>query len=381
MKTYRKSVNKFALVLLLVGGGLLQPAHAEWLNKMKGSLSDKVSYHIRVLDEHDQPLAGAALWSSGRGEEGGVDWKIVMNRLLDRYAVDYDYARPLGLMTSRMVVEYADAKGELDWEWKSSKTPLYVFAALKRGYQPAILETQSKSNTTQELIFRLKRNPAEKIDSRMETFDQLRGDMFNSKRIDMMSDVRETFLQNKQGEMRRIASSLEADHQTLAARVYINLADMPSSNIFSRPDGSEAGHGFTNGFDDTEMVRQADFERGLALDQVTPDIQVTRITRLENEKKIRLLPKQEKIAAMRLGLEQVRRVVADDPNRVWPSTYAWMEYRYIALDDYANACRALQTSYSFEPGSRSKEDWGKQLGEIDRSASHLGLSLNCGLDK
>lgn len=379
MNTYREPVKKFAVVLLLICSGLLQSSHAGWLNTMKDSFTDKVSYHIRVLDEGGQPLAGAALWSSGRGEEGDLDWKAVMNRLFDRFAVDYDYARPLGLMDSRMVVEYLDAKGEFHWEWKSGKTPLIVFAALKRGYQPAVIETQSKSNTTQELVFRLKRNPAESVDPRMETFDRLRAEVFNSQRMGMMEEARETFIQNKQVEIRSIATSMEGDRPELAARVYLNLADMPSVNIFRRPDGSVTGRGFTNGYDDDDLQRRDDFERGLALDQITPEIQFAKITRQENQKEIRLYPKEEKIAAMRIGLEGVKKIVSSAPNRVWPNAYVWMVSRHIDLDDYANACKALQTAYTLEPGSESAKYWQDRASEINRMANRSGLSLNCHL--
>lgn len=193
-----------------------------------------------------------------------------------------------------MVIEYLDEHGELHWEWETKKNPINVFAALKRGYQPAVIEIQSRSGEKKELVFRLKRSRSETIDPRLENFDRLRGEIFNSQRKGMMEEARSIFIQNKQAAIRRIAVMLEQDHPELAAHVYVNLADMPGVDIYRRSDGTAAARWFTNGYDeDDDAQRRADFEHGLALDQKTPEIQFAKIARQENQQKIRLYAKEE----------------------------------------------------------------------------------------
>lgn len=86
--------NLVVTLVFFLSGGPMQLSHAGSLNTMNDSSADKISYHVRVLDEDGRPLIGAALWWSNVDEGDPLDWKAVMNRLADRFAADYDYACP-----------------------------------------------------------------------------------------------------------------------------------------------------------------------------------------------------------------------------------------------------------------------------------------------
>lgn len=354
-KNMECKVKSTKLLMFTVVISLSLTACAGWLNTMKDTLQDRLTYQIQVVDEAGIEISGATIWYTGISDD--LDWEVVYQRLFKRYSTDFDYARVLNLMDTRIQVEFTDVNGQRLLEWKTGETPKMAFAILKRGYLPQVFISQSELNIEQSLIFKLKSNIEYTINEKMEKFDQLRADIFNSRELGMMTEARQKYIIDKQDAMRKLALELEDEHPELAARIYLNLSDLPSVDSFIDPDGKKRIKGFSNGYDYTDPKRHEDFEKGLFLDKLTPEILSTRIIFKENNSNILMLTAENKLSLMKDNALKVQQVVDKYPNRVWPNTYLWLIYRYENIGENEKACQTLKLLYSFEPAVNNSEDW------------------------
>lgn len=325
----------------------------------------KNTYEFTVTDQQGKPIPNVVVWESHRGAEYPNLTLATFQRFARRYAVDADYVIDVTSSPHRwMATHYGTPDGKVIFELnnigehdKNLKSIHTFLVVVKRGYQPVVLEDDS-ANRRRKFEVQLTPND-EAVNPLMLEFDQYRAEAQNSRQLGMMAPERVQLLSQLQTKLRNIAQQLEQQNQPdLAARVYYNLAYLPSVDFFRDNQGNLLGSGFTNGYEARVPQRYADYTKAMELNQSVPYMRWNRLDEIYEDQGEWRGPnnaiRTEKFLAESLAIKQ------QHGERLWPYFYQRLFDVYSSTGRHDEACAMLKELYQFEPDYKSPKGWARE---------------------
>ena len=347
-----------------------------------GLFKDTVHYEVRVVDEQTRPIPWATLWVMGP-TLGRTDLKPEdLARLVRRYAADADFVNSTNLHDQLWVMQ-TDGAGKArfaqeDTEVRGFKRVQISVAGLKRGFLPTQVDDDAPDNSRRKILLRLRADAAAKGDERMETLDRIRAlSDPESETDDPVGGDRKSRLVRYDTQLRALAAELEKDGRADdAAAIYYNLAWLPAVDYAREESGEWVVTGYTNGFDDRNPRRVADRKRAWQLQRGHPALEYEALLASYEARGLRVLAYAKDAPVREAYIAETEALIRKYGERLWPAAYWRLSDVYMANNDFAAACRALQARYAFEPSILDAEGWTGSLASYEAGIKNRGGAAN-----
>jgi len=324
---------------------------------------DQIELRISVVDERQQPIPHTTLWFMYAYKEAPERSVGDMERLLYRYAVDYDLVlagtvKPI----SAVHVYQTDATGRYQEVLEENNfrglTELPVIVGvLKRGYRARAYAKTMPVGSTQELVIQLQRDETSIFDPRLLELDEIRS-LANGVSLANGMEERAAYIDDLNERVVRLARTWEREgKQSLAAIAYFNLANLPSIDRMVDQNGKMKIVGYTRGYDEKSPVRKAYMVSAWEMGGDVPLLQCDAITKKFFEQKGGVWADASKTPMRRQYIADTEACVKSAGERVFPSTLLVLSQAYSAVGEHAMACDTLRRAYQFEPRSYAAKAW------------------------
>ena len=356
----RRPVRATLFVVLMVIAG--QCPAGIW-EKMTSMLSNKIELRVSVVDERQQPIPHTTLWFMYAYKDAPERSVNDMERLLSRYALDYDLVlagtvKPI----SAVHVHYTDAKGAYQEILEENNfrglTELPVIVgAIKRGYSARAYAKPMPVGSTQEVVIQLQKDGGSVFDPRLLELDEIRS-LANGVPLAGGIEERAAYIDGLNERLAQLAQTWETEgKQNLAAIAYYNLANLPSIDRMVGSNGKMQITGYTRGYDEKSPVRKAHMVKALAMGGNVPLLRCEAIIKKFFEQNGGYWADASKTPMRRQFIADIEACVKNANGRVFPSALLELSKAYSYVGEHAMACETLQRAYLFEPRSYTALDW------------------------
>jgi hypothetical protein len=359
----------FAALMVMTG-----QCAAGILDKMAGMFSNKIEVRISVVDERQRPIPHVTLWFMYADKEASEYAVSDMERLLSRYAADYDLMLPGTVKPiSAVLIHYTDSKGgnlrTLEENNFRGLTELpIIVGAMKRGYRARAHAQTLSVGSVQEWVIQLQRDESSVFDQRLLELDEIRS-LANGVSLAGGAEERASYIDGLNERLVRLAQIFESEgKQSLAAIAYFNLANLPSIDRMAGNDGKVQILGYTRGYDQKSPVRKAYMDKALAIGSDVPLLRCDAIIKKFFEQKGGVWADASKTPMRRQFIADIEACVKSAGGRVFPSTLQVLSQAYSAVGEHARACDTLQRAYRFEPRSYTAKEWPAVFGRVEWAA-------------
>lgn len=343
-------------------------------DKMTNMLSNKIELRVSVIDERQQPIPYATLWFMYADKDASEYIVSDMERLVNRYAADYDLMVPGAVKPiSAVLIHYADSKGiylqTLEENTFRGLTELPVIVgAMKHGYSARVLAKSMPVGSAQELVIQLQKDDRSVFDQRLLELDEIRS-LANGISLPGGAEDRVAIIDALNEQLVRLAQSFESEGKlSLAAIAYFNLANLPSIERVVGSNGKMQVAGYTRGYDEKSPVRKAYMDKALAMGGDLPLLRCDAIIKKFFQQKGGVWADATKTPMRRQFISDIEACVRNASGRVYPSTLLVLSQAYSAVGDHATACDTLQRAYQFEPRSYTAKEWPTVFGKVEWAA-------------
>jgi len=358
-----------------------QQVHGGALEGFKTLLSNKLEYTIAVTDSKGRPLDGATVWVLANDVSRQDLTPDDLARLVRRYSADADYVFTNRLHANLIVLHTTDTgKAKLHFDKRDFGTLDALtlnFAAIKRGFLPAVQSSVAKLHSNRSLTFALDSDGKSATSPLLEEFDHLRA--LGDKLLESgMSEQTAAELSKLQTQIREIAVKLEAQGNAEgAAAVYYNLAYFPAVDWQPDAGGAIALKGYSRGFDPQSPTRVADRARAWDLNKTHPWLEFEHMREREVARGLMVFVGQKNSESRRAFITQTERLIREYPDRMWPDAFTLLWRAYNAEGNFAAGCGTLQRYYAFEPSSFDNANWWSLLDLYAADVRMRGGVPNC----
>lgn len=367
-------------VSLLLAAWLPLSAHAaDFFDLMRKFTMDRLEFEVQVADETGKPLVGAVIWYIENPVRPRTAMKIdaaAANRMTVRYARQSDFLSTgdiPGAVFERTNLEgrYRDFR---ETRYPGGRYP-YIVVATKRGYLPEVIEGVASLNQHHLVTFRLKPDPQQRPDARMETFDQLMAEALSPvPGEDLMGEARMRKLDNLNQQIEALAQTLEsAGLPNEASAVVWALADFPSVARVDLANGTQQIAGYRKGRSD--MQAETARLRATLLNTTVPKLTLPKMLIEKGFKRTGIYDAANGKAYL-AAFEQI----ANGPNgdQLLPIEYDIAVRQAIKWETPDYACALLRRAFRFEPTAITPKDGWEMVREIaDKRTKLLLPPLSC----
>lgn len=358
------NVTSFSLALIL----LASCTNADGYSAIRKIIVDKLQLEVKVQDTQGQPLAGAIIWYFETPAERGVTLTAA-TRMMHRYANQSDFFDTLDFAVFRRTNSAGLYINSREVIGVDGKYP-YILVATKRGYLPQVIEGAAPLNHRHLVQFKLTPDPQAHVDSRMETFDQIKAQARNTvPDEEYMGEARMQKLEQLEQKLRQLAQGLEKDgNNNDASAIYWALADFPSVTRMTTADGQQKIIGYADGREGP--AAEADRLKATRLNTVSPKLLISKRMLQQGFPRVGINTEAHGKAYL-ATFEQLASGSGKD--NILPSSYRTAIYQAIQWSASEKACQLIQQAYVFEPAAMPLKDWWERLKDIQRQRKRTQL--------
>ena len=363
---------KQRLGLLILGGvaalGAATLNHAGIRELIEKVANDETTFELSVVDGRGTPIDGATVWFFG-DDATRTDLRVEdMRRLAARHGEDVDFIFENSIHPE-LLIERTHANGLAtvrleDSDLGSLQSVRTHFAVLKSGWLPVVLTRTARRGASESIAVRLERNPAARLDARLERLDQLRASahaVINSP-DDLLTKENERKLQHVSTELRKLAGELEKDGAAdAAAAVYFNLAYLPTMTLEENRSDRTMTREYTTGFHADSPQKVADRAAAWRLVKSHPTVSYQAVLEKYTSEGLLGGPTSSRDAVRKAYLADSEKFFDLYAAQAWASFHVPLWQMYGALGQADRACEALKTFHEFEPSYYTANQWRKQL--------------------
>lgn len=343
-------------------------SHSGVRELMEKIVNDEITFELKVLDPHGQPVDGATVWFFGDSVIR-TDLRIEdMQRLVTRHGADVDFIfekslHPALLIERTQINGLATVRLE-DADIGELSTVRTHFAVLKRGWSSEVVTRKVQKGARDKITVRLKPDPLVRADPRLERLDHLRAAAYaviNSPG-EVLTEANERTLRDIGTELRGLATELETEGAAdAAATVYYNLAYLPTVTIDEDAGKGTRTREYTTGFHADSRQKMADREAAWRLVKTHPAVSYQAVFEKYKTEGLLRGPSDLRDAVRRAYLTDTERFFTRFRNEAWPTFHVTFWQMYGATGQPDLACAALKDFFDFEPSYYTPAQWRKQL--------------------
>ena len=309
---------------------------------------DSITYEIRVIDDKMRPVSGATVWALGQASYYTELKPADLARLVRRYQADADFVFSNSLHGHERVLRTASDGTVMyqrpDKDVHGLARVRTSFAGLKRGFLAVQVDDDAPINAHRKILLKLTPDPIAKVDPRMDEFDRLRALADPGNYVDDPAASGRHLDSKAEARLRELAAELENDgRQDDAAAIYYNLAYLPVAEEARDPSG-----GNPNGM--------ADYLRFKQLTRGHPQFEYEEIKLKYLGHGLEFM--SAKGAPLRREyLAATEKLIHESGERLWPFSYAPLEWAYVNNGEFEAGCRALRRFHDFDPSVMDLKGW------------------------
>tara|TARA_R110000782_G_scaffold27256_16_gene69171 strand:+ start:1266 stop:2378 length:1113 start_codon:yes stop_codon:yes gene_type:complete len=358
-------VNLKFLVIVIIVIVLAGCSASTQREMLAAAFEDKVKYQIVVIDENNEPVPGATVWVLSKNiTRMNLQPTVVMERIINRNAIDSDYIFNRHSPHPALFVYYTNQNGEIDLEFgvgdvRDLKVLSSAFAVLKRGYKTKSHHEEVKINSKNKLELKLERDNSIQFDKRLLVLDEVRASISETKKSGAMSDERLLKLENGEKKLGDLAWAFEVEGQNdLASMIYYNLMYLPTVTKTKNEKGNVVIRGYTNSFDKKSINKQQYRDNAIRLNKSVPIVLYRRYyDQFDSSAGRRWRVDDSKSDLRKEFIKTTEKYYTDYPNRMWAWPYVFLWQAYKAEGEYQKAMKAITAFRTLEPSYYNEERW------------------------
>lgn len=357
-------------------------ARADFTSMIRSLTMSRLDIEMQIVNEQGQAVPGAHIWQVGYWDTTAPKVAVnaaIFSRWAWRYAGQSDFLEVDDFPSA--VFLRADQAGVFrDTEELSNSRESfhYVYAIVKRGYVPEVIEGALRLSERRTLKVVLKKDTRARFDPRMEEFDalmaQVRAPVPGE---NLVGEDRKKRLDSLKKKAYTLAQSLEKDGlNDEASAAYWALANFPEVILVKSPDGATKVVGYDNG--GTGERADAEKAHAIMLNRSVPKLLLQKSLLQQGYKGKGIHDAEKGRAYLKIFYDLASGPMHD---QILPREYEVAIYQELRWGTPENACKLLKRAFQFDQAMMGENDWQSFAKQIKSLSIKRGAEISCDFER